>query len=47
MEMLQCMKCGWVQMAAGDSVAVIMIDDHKFDDLCDGEVRRSSGKAAR
>ena len=47
MEMIQCMKCGWTQLAAGGSVALIMIDDHKFDDGCDGEVRRSGGKAKR
>jgi hypothetical protein len=39
MQYLECGKCGWIQFSTGDSVTLIMIDDHKFDDLCDGEIR--------
>ena len=39
MKMLQCMRCGWAAIASGDTVAAVMIDDHRVDDLCDGDVR--------
>ena len=37
---MQCMKCGWAQVAANHTVADIMEEDHLLDDQCVGEVRR-------
>lgn len=33
---VQCMKCGWTQFAAGQSIVELMKEDHLLDDRCDG-----------
>ena len=43
---VQCMKCGWLQFAASNTVADIMEEDHLLDDKCTGAVLRSEGAKA-
>lgn len=33
---VQCMKCGWLQFAANETVVDVMKEDHLLDDRCDG-----------
>lgn len=41
---MQCMKCGYVNIAANHTVADIIEEDHLLDDQCTGQMQRSEGR---